>query len=112
MSGRGELNGYNEYEPIAPSLGRLTARAKHRGSLAQLAHLVRVERHLRGHAAGEPLQWLGTGGATVAAIPCDGAWLAYTLIRGETAFSCPISGTWSSLATAATPSRSRRPSSV
>ncbi len=80
MSRRGDLNDYNEYERVAPSLGRLTARAKYRGPISQLGHLLRVERHLVRHSVKEPFEWLGTGGATLAAIPCDAAWLAYSLI--------------------------------
>ncbi len=34
----------------------------------------------RSHSVREPFDWLGTGGATLAAIPCDAAWLAYSLI--------------------------------
>ena len=80
MTEGGQLNAFNDFEPIPPSFTKRTAEVKQRGLIPRLRHMAGIMRHLRESRDFSPIDWIGAGGGRIAAYGCDTAWTSYALI--------------------------------
>ena len=75
----GHLNTANDFEPIPPSFGKLTAMVKDKGILSKLFHLREMKRRMRRSLNWRPIRWQGTERATVTGVLSNTVWHAYFL---------------------------------
>jgi hypothetical protein len=80
MTEKGNLNAYNDFDPIPISFSKLTARVKFRSRLSQYRHLRRMESRIRRSLDFRPIQWFGTEDSSIPGLICDSLWLSYSLI--------------------------------